>query len=69
MIDRACENCFYVGKEHNSSTERTIYSCHRYAPRPTNKAPLVTEQLASTFWPLVEADDWCGKYKSREDEG
>lgn len=56
MDDTYCANCIYwAGHDGDDAGE-----CRRHSPRPRP-----AEEVA--YWPIVEADDWCGEWEEGGD--
>ena len=58
-MKRTCENCAYFAK----NPEFNKYGhCHRYPPSG------LENEISIEVFPIVMATDWCGEYKSKEDD-
>lgn len=56
--ERRCDGCaYYVAAKHYYG------ECHRHAPSPA--VPVGEDDVYNTtsYWPEVQADDWCGEFE------
>lgn len=59
-MDKKCSDCRYVEKIGST------YQCRYNPPQPVLVAvvrDLDDSGHALAIWPIVEADEWCGKYE------
>ena len=64
----SCKTCRFA------SPDEDCYSCRRYAPKPKEAVEHTNEKIGwsgcdefyMVKWPLMNPDDWCGEYQSRQ---
>ena len=61
VLSEMCKNCKFV-QEHTGSYTGSM-TCHRYPPtiHPDN-----AQMNCSAKFPLVDANQWCGEFKQKE---
>jgi hypothetical protein len=57
----ACSNCDH--HEEAVMDDGPVYQCRRYPP-----VMFVLQGEVTETWPQVDADDWCGEWKSMDRE-
>lgn len=57
---RACRGCVHAA---DSTGSVGGIECRRNAPQPSGSA---TPAYTRPYWPIVNGDDWCGEWKSRQ---
>ena len=67
MAGRRCDNCEFISSHVEQYGD--TYTGHKNAPTVFLQSKNENEWGRVAIWPLVEADDWCGEFKTPiEDE-
>jgi hypothetical protein len=52
-----CGTCRYWDE-----LNKTLGSCHRYAPRPVIKETTESRTSCAVLWPKTKEGEWCGEW-------
>lgn len=68
---RECGKCGFWHEQSDPQAEYKMGQCRRKSPKiigkPEDHEPDTV--WLETYWPVTNADEWCGKFELKEDEG